>query len=241
MAWFGRRRGNILKLVLLPGMDGTGELFEEFVSYLNVDNLIVSLPQTGFQDHLSLAIAIEGQLPSEDFVLLAESFSGGIVPELLKRKPTHIKGVIFVASFLSCPNKFLVSLAKRLPLKALALAPLSNLMQKYLLLGPSASNTLISKFVNVTQSISEQVLKSRLEVMCHQRLPSEKFDISVVYIQAKSDRLISSQKSRELRKIFETIKYVEIDGPHFILQAKPQESSLLVEEAIKLILNQGQY
>lgn len=226
-----------MKLVLLPGMDGTGDLFEEFLSYYDGENLVIPLPQDGPQDHLSLARAIEMQLPNEDFILLAESFSGGIVPELLKRSLANIKGVIFVASFLSCPNRYLLPIVKVLPLKALASAPLSKIGHKFLLLGQHASEALLLKFITVIKSIPEHILKSRLAVMSQQRLPQGNFEVPTVYIQAMSDRLIMPRKSRELCNLFKNIEYIEIDGPHFVLQAKPKESSQLVSKAVALIIN----
>lgn len=226
-----------MKLVLLPGMDGTGELFSDFVSNFDGETVVISLPQSGPQEHEFLAKAIERKLPNEDYILLAESFSGGIVPELLKRNLIHLKGVIFVASFLSCPNRLFLPIAKLLPLQALASAPLSKVAVKYLLLGQDASNTLLSKFVGITKSIPKQVLKNRLKVMSKQRLPLATFDIPSVYVQACSDKLITAQKSRELGKTFKNIRFIEVDGPHFILQAKPKESAHLVAEAIASILN----
>ena len=226
-----------MKLVLLPGMDGTGELFEEFLSYYDCEHLVISLPENGPQDHLSLAKSLEKQLPKEDYILLAESFSGGIVPELLKQDFTHLKGVIFVASFLSCPNKYLLPIAKVLPIKKLASAPLSKISHKFLLLGKDASKALLSKFIKVTKSIPNHILKSRLAVMSQQTLPSETFDVPTVYIQALLDRLISPRKSREFRTVFRNIEYIKIDGPHFLLQAKPKESSQAVAKANVLIMN----
>ena len=108
----------ISKLVLLPGMDGTGELFEEFLSNFDGDYIVIPLPQSGSQDHVFLANIIKEQLPTEDFVLLAESFAGGIIPELLRQNNPHLKGVIFIASFLSSPNQLLLSIAKFLPIKS---------------------------------------------------------------------------------------------------------------------------
>jgi alpha-beta hydrolase superfamily lysophospholipase len=237
MVLAGNKKVYILKLVLLPGMDGTGELFEEFLSYHDGEHLVISLPQNGPQDHSSLAQSLENQLPKEDYILLAESFSGGIVPELLKQEPINMKGVIFVASFLSCPNRYLLPIAKMLPIKALASAPLSQIGHKFLLLGQDASKALLSKFIKVTKSIPDHVLKSRLNVMSQQRLPLTVFDIPAVYIQALSDRLIASRKSRELSNVFKNIEYIEIDGPHFLLQAKPKESSQAVAKANVLIMN----
>ena len=237
MVLTGNKKVYILKLVLLPGMDGTGELFEEFLSYHDGEHLVISLPQNGPQDHSSLAKSLEIQLPKEDYILLAESFSGGIVPELLKQDLTNMKGVIFVASFLSSPNRYLLPIAKILPIKALASAPLSKIGHKFLLLGQDASNALLSKFIKVTKSIPDHILKSRLAVMSQQGLPLATFDVPTVYIQALSDRLISPRKSRELSNVFRNIEYIEIDGPHFLLQAKPKESSQIVAKAIASIIN----
>jgi pimeloyl-ACP methyl ester carboxylesterase len=231
----------ISKLVLLPGMDGTGELFEEFLSNYDGDYLVIPLPKSGPQDHASLAKFIKEQLPAEDYILLAESFSGGIVPELIKLSPTHLKGLIFVASFISSPNQFLLSIAKLLPIKVLASAPLSTIFHKFLFVGQGASKELLSKFITITKSIPDLVLNSRLEVMSQQRLPITTSDIPSIYIQALTDRLISSKKGQEFTKVFINIEYIEIEGPHFILQSQPKESARLITEAISLILKNSRY
>ncbi len=220
-------------LVLLPGLNGTGELFAEFLSYYDGDNLVISLPESGPQDHATLANIINQQLPNESYILLAESFSGGIVPELLKLNPTHIKGVIFVASFLSSPRNHLIGLAKLLPIKALVSLPLSNIAHRLLFLGQEATKPLLSKFVNVIKSIPKQVLSNRLEVMKRLQLPETTFDIPTIYIRALSDRLISPKKSQEIANIFNRVKFIEIEGPHFILQAKPKETAELIQSLIQ--------
>lgn len=222
-------------------MDGTGELFAEFLSYYDGDHLVLSLPQFSPQEYADLAGIINKQLPAEGYILLAESFAGGIVSELLKLNSSNMKGVIFVASFLSSPNKYLLQIAKRLPIKALASAPLSNIVYKAIFLGPGASKKLLSKFVKVIKSIPEHVLKSRLEVMSHQRLPEMTFGIPAIYIRALSDRLIPSQKGREFNKVFIDIEYITIEGPHFILQTKPKECSRLITEAISSLLTKDRH
>jgi alpha-beta hydrolase superfamily lysophospholipase len=214
-------------------MDGTGELFEAFLSNFDRDYVVIPLPQSGSQDYAFLANLIKDKLPTEDYILLAESFSGGIVPELLKQNNRHMKGIIFVASFLSSPNKYLLPIAKLLPIKALASAPLSTIFHKFLFVGQAASKELLSKFVKVTKSIPDQVLKNRLEVIRQVRLPTTTFNIPTIYIQALSDRLISSKKGREFTKVFTNIEYMEIEGPHFILQAQPKEAALLVNKLIQ--------
>jgi len=231
----------ISTLVLLPGMNGTGELFAEFLSYYDGDHLVISLPESGPQDHANLANVINKQLPNEDYILLAESFSGGIVPELLKLNLTQMKGVIFVASFLSSPRGYLIGLAKLLPIKTLASLPLSNIVHRLLFLGQEATKPLLSTFANVIKSIPKQVLSSRLEVMKRQQLPQVTFNIPAIYIQALSDRLISPKKSQEVAYVFKHVEFVEIEGPHFILQAKPRVAARLVTEAVSSIINHNRY
>lgn len=220
-------------LVLLPGMNGTGELFAEFLSYYDGDHLVISLPESGPQDHATLANIINQQLPNESYILLAESFSGGIVPELLKLNPTHIKGVIFVASFLSSPRSYLIWLAKLLPIKALVSLPLSNIAHRFLFLGQEATKENLTKFVKVIKSIPKAVLSNRLEVMKRQQLPEITFDIPLIYIRALSDRLISPNKSQEVAYVFKHVEFVEMEGPHFILQAKPKETAALIQSLIQ--------
>lgn len=50
-------------------MDGTVELFDDFIAQYNSEHLVIQLPQDGPQDHASISKTIEKQLPSEDFVL----------------------------------------------------------------------------------------------------------------------------------------------------------------------------
>jgi len=214
-------------------MDGTGVLFTEFLSHFDGDYLVIPLPSHGPQDHASLAQVIQKQLPQQDYILLAESFSGGIVPELLKLELTHIKGVVFVASFLSSPNKYLLPIAKRLPIKAFASSSISIVFYKLLFFGKGASKVLLSKFVKVIQSIPDEVLKNRLMVMSKQVLPQVTFELPTMYIQAHSDKLISSNKSQEFSKIFNHIEFKKIEGPHFVIQTKPKECALVINQFIQ--------
>jgi hypothetical protein len=45
-------------------MDGTGELFSDFLSNFDGETAVISLPQSGPQKHEFLAKAIESKLPN---------------------------------------------------------------------------------------------------------------------------------------------------------------------------------
>ena len=65
-----------LTLLLLPGMDGTGELFADFVKLLPswIEPHVVSYPRDQRLSYDQLLPILESALPSnESFVMLAES------------------------------------------------------------------------------------------------------------------------------------------------------------------------
>lgn len=65
-------------LVLLPGMDGTGELFQPFLSCLPVSErtLIIRYPSATEMSYDELEAYVLDHLPNQPFTLIAESFLG---------------------------------------------------------------------------------------------------------------------------------------------------------------------
>lgn len=84
-------------LVLLPGLDGTGELFDPLVRELGPDLSIrvVRYPQDpglGYKELLQFAR--DALPPTEPLVLLGESFSGPIAIQLSAERPDQVRGLI---------------------------------------------------------------------------------------------------------------------------------------------------
>jgi len=225
-----------LKLVLLPGMDGTGELFKEFVTYYDAKYVIISFPNDGSQSYEELSKYVLSKLPEENHIILAESFSGGLVPQLLKSENKHIKGVIFVASFLSCPRPFLVRLARLLPVKSLAKLPGANYLHKMLFLGWSVSRNTISKFKSVINSLPASTLSNRLnsiQRLSAQNLPT--YTLPCFYLRPSNDLLVPKSKVSEIRGIFKNFSIRSVSGSHFILQSSPEASVSEVEQVVQHI------
>ncbi|MGH1429389.1 MAG: serine aminopeptidase domain-containing protein [Arenicella sp.] len=222
-----------MKIVLLPGLDGTGNLFSSLINELpDHDCEVIPLPTTCSQDYPSITTAITEKLPTEDFILIAESFSGPIGATLVKKDIHNLKGIIFVATFLSTPQKLLVDIARHLPLKHLSRFPFSKYWIKLLFLGAHANNDLLNSFLRTIQSLPSKVIKDRLRAISFLSINKQESSFPCRYIQAKNDKLISPKKAIEFHSYFHNIVTKTIDGPHFILQAKPKESALMVSEFI---------
>jgi pimeloyl-ACP methyl ester carboxylesterase len=87
-----------MKLVLLPGMDGTGDLFAPFIEALGDDIKVdvVRYPHEGGQSYAEFTARVLPSLPSEPYVLLAESFSGPIALAVAATAPQNLCGLILL-------------------------------------------------------------------------------------------------------------------------------------------------
>jgi pimeloyl-ACP methyl ester carboxylesterase len=222
-----------MKLILLPGLDGTGQLFKGFLQRYPGNAQVVPLPDDGPQDHPSLAQRILPQLPEEDFVLLAESYSGLIAVHLMAMGLAQLKGVIFVASFLKSPNPWLLRLGAILPLERPPSGPIPSYLYRALILGRQASDTLIQEFLQVITQVPARLLKQRIQVMYGLQAPHFETDIPIFYLQAQNDRLIGRDCWRDFKQHFPAAERYPIDGPHLLLQSQPQATASLVAKLVR--------
>lgn len=231
-----------LKLIFLSGMDGTGKLFEGVISHLNdFDCEVITYSTTTAQDYQTLTNQVKNQLPDQDFVLIAESFSGPIAAELAKDNVAKgLKAIIFVATFLSPPNRFLLATSRIFPLKFMSKLPGSKFIQQKLFFGEYATNKILNLFNETVNGITTRTLKERIKAMQYVKFESSTIDVSAAYLLPLSDRLVPKAKAREFQNYFSNIEILEMDGPHFILQAKPKESANLICNFLDSLNQRGQ-
>lgn len=101
--------GGLMRLVMMPGMDGTGDLFARFEHALGgrMATRIVRYPAIESRYEVLRACAREALPKGEDFVLLGESFSGPLAIELAAEKPRGLRGLILVCSYARTPRPLL--------------------------------------------------------------------------------------------------------------------------------------
>ena len=223
-----------MNIVLIPGLDGTGELFAELIPHLGDNEIqIIDLPQQGDQSYEFLCAYVVQKLPKRDFILVAESFSGPIGALLAKSGLVHMKGIVFVARFLTPPNKALISIAKLLPIKQLLRFPFSSLVVRYLMLGQSASETAAQRFFQILSNIPNAVLKARLSTVQNFTFNDCEISVPAIYIRAEKDKLVPKNKCFEFENHFINLKIQTISGPHFILQSSPKQCAEIISQAFK--------
>jgi pimeloyl-[acyl-carrier protein] methyl ester esterase len=79
------------RLVLLPGLDGTGELFAPFIDELGeIRSQVIAYPADRAMNYAEHESCARSQLPmDEDFVLLGESFSGPVSIAIAAAPPAN--------------------------------------------------------------------------------------------------------------------------------------------------------
>ena len=191
-------------LVLLPGMDGTGELFEPFVSALGprVRTVVIRYPRSVSLGYEELVAFARNELPVDDeFVILGESFSGPIAVSLAAQAPANLRGLILCASFLRCP----------LPWPSL-LKPLSHLLRFDImpasvlsipLLGPFGNPEARHLLAKALSTVHASVLRSRIRSVIAVDVCEEATSVSVpcLLLQASMDWLVPKRAAKVIREM----------------------------------------
>jgi pimeloyl-ACP methyl ester carboxylesterase len=215
----------ITRLVLLPGMHGTAELFSEFMSRMPEPKHIEALhyPTDACLSYAQLLGTVESCVPTtEPYILLAESFSAPLAIQFAGTNPPNLRGLILCAGSLIAP------LAFRFPLPKV-------FVSRYLV-GPDAPESLHASVRAAIRSVKPAVFAARFKqvLAVDARLALSRVSVPILYIQALHDRMVGRASLEEIRAIKPQIEVARIDGPHLILQRGPPQAA----EAVAVFIRQ---
>ncbi len=218
-----------MKVVLLPGLDGTGRLFDPLVQAFSasVDVQIISYEADEKASYEELVSQVWDALPSEEFVLVAESFSGVIAYEIGLRQPKYLKHIIFVATFLQSPRPLLLPWIFS---KYMLLKWIPDFVVKLFFLGRSVSQETLGLFQKTLTCVDRDVLFSRLMLIRKLQLKKEPLMIASTYIEAREDMLVPNHSVETFKMVCKKLDVLCLKGPHLLLQASPKESAEVLEE-----------
>src|SRR5215469_15648461 len=223
----GTEDGSKLRLVLLPGMDGTGELFASFLNVLPawIQPEVIRYPPRERLSYTDLLPSVRNTLPkSEPFVLLAGSFSTPIAIRLAAEAPSNLKALVICAGFIESPIGGLTSVWVSLLAPVLFQFPPPTLAIRTLLVGKDASVELVRSTRAAISSVSPGVLLSRLRdvLECDEAAQLAMVAAPLLYIRANQDHLVGQSSIDAIRRVKSSVTIAQIDGPHFIVQRKAE-------------------
>jgi pimeloyl-[acyl-carrier protein] methyl ester esterase len=229
-----------VQLVLLPGMDGTGTLFEPIKQALepHFSLQIITYPEHEILGYKELEEHIQPFITSRRFVLLGESFSGPLAISIAAKRPPGLCGVILCCSFARNPRPNLVFLRGLLSLWFSRQIPPYALTQLAtpMLLGGLANQYIKALLKNALRKVSPAVINHRAqEVLAVDVIEKLKLlDVPLMYLRAAQDRVVPLEAAKLIAQAHGSMKLVTIDGPHCLLQVSPNPSA----QAIKAFCDQ---
>jgi pimeloyl-ACP methyl ester carboxylesterase len=230
----------MITLVLLPGMDGTGTLFEPFVAALGSEFTVkvVRYPTTEPMRYAELEAFTRAALPgNEPFVILGESFSGPIAVSLAASCPSQVKGLILCCTFVRNPRPAFSSLGPLARVLPLAVAPAGIL--SFMLLGAFSTAALRSALARAVAQVSPSVLRARLQAVLSVNVSAKlaALKVPVLYLRASHDRVVPSSASELVSQSYPNVKVVQVEGPHCLLQAAASESAQVIRGFLREVQN----
>ncbi len=195
-----------------------------------MNSTIVSYPTDRPLGYSELREFVRSFLPTEEpFVLLGESFSGPIAISLASEQLPRLRAVVLVCSFAKLPGLPLVGTLLRLA-SALPFWRAPTPLMALVLLGRFRSTPVKAALKRAIKPVTPAVWRARLsavlavdETSCLCRI-----QIPVLYLRASEDRVVFSTASEVICEHMPRTKVIEVEGPHFLLQAKPKESAAAV-------------
>jgi pimeloyl-[acyl-carrier protein] methyl ester esterase len=221
----------MVAIVLLPGMDGSGSLFDDFIAALppNVEAVVVKYPPDVALDYSELEVLAKAALPTQrPFLLVGESFSGPIAVSLAASNPAGLRGVVLVCSFVRSPifaPRWFQPLLSVLPVRFIPVR-----LAAAVLLGQFRSPALCARLRSAIARVRPEVWQARLRAVLSADVTMRlaKVQVPVLYLRAAQDRVVPRSASELISHFLPKVRVVELESPHFLLQARPTEAAAQV-------------
>jgi len=211
-------------LILLPGLDGSGQLFEPLINELPsaLTAHALSYPSEGDQTYDELLTHVRPALPkAEPFLLLGWSFSGPLALMVAASPPSNLRGVILCASFESNPHPALGWLAP------IATPPLFRAFpffsQAKALLGGYSNPVMRRQLAEAHAQAGPAALAKRTRQVL--RLPhtdlAKNCKVPILYLAGTRDAVVPRRNAAAIKRSAPTAQIVDIPGPHLLLLTHP--------------------
>jgi pimeloyl-[acyl-carrier protein] methyl ester esterase len=172
---------------------------------------------------------------SPPFVLMAESFSTPLAIRIAGENPANLQGLILCAGFATSPVHGATRRVAQLLGPLIMRVTLPEAAIRGWLLGRDAPSEMVETARIVMASVRPAVLSARLQAIlaCDVRDDLRRIAVPIMYLQARHDRLVGPRCLEGIRRIRQEVRAVVVDGPHFLLQAKPRQTAEIVTEFLE--------
>ena len=228
-----------VSLVLLPGLDGTGRLFDPLIRQLPkwINPVVVSYPKDQPYGYLDLMKIVSKSLPEDtDFAILGESFSGPLSIMIASQRPKKLIGLILCATFVKNPFRFLPSWASYFSVSPIYLLWPATIKLRAVL-SKGKYGELVQMALKAIKSVKPKVISARVKAIFNVNVEHDlvKINVPVLYMRSRKDYLIKKHNVETIKRLKREMEVIDIDTHHFLLQMEPEKSAEEITKFIKTI------
>ena len=211
-------------VVLLPGMDGTAELFAPLREVWDAQ---VPLHPVRYDPADATARYPDRpvDLPDGPLVLVGESFSGPIAMQLARDE--RVVGLVLCCTFATSPVPRCLRLATSVAVAAPVITPPALAVRRFMV-GRDADDGLVSLVRRAIDEVPAATFRRRvrdvLTVDAREALGAIRCPVLV--LSASNDWLVPRRCTDELLALRPDAEHVSLQGPHLLLQARPRAAAL---------------
>ena len=212
-----------MRAVLLPGLEGTGQLFKWFKDSAppGFTCIAAHYPPNQVLDYDGcMSLVLRDFVPQSRFILVAESFSGPVAILAGSQRPPGLVAVVLC-------NTFAVSPAwhgfANLPWTAMLSLGISWFTIGLHLTGFRRAREFSGPIRDANRRVEPFVCAARMRAVLTVDVRSQLAALScpVLYLRGVRDRLVSSRSVRRIVEARPGIQVAQLDGPHLLLQVQP--------------------
>lgn len=216
------------RVVLLPGMHGTGDFMAGLLASLPPQRRahVITYPNDRPMGYRDLTALVRSQLPDGPFVIVGESFGGPIAIELAATN-ANVRGLVLAGSF--CRNPWPSGLSPFA--RPFGKGWLPQKVLEPVLFGFDAAPVLVQRLTRILADVPDSVMRKRVvEVLTvDQRKNLARVTCPVMSLHGRSDWLVRSKCVAEVRAIRPNATVHWFDAAHVVLGTKPVESAEAIE------------
>ena len=208
-------------IIILPGMDGTGELLRALADQLALHRPVqlLAYPRDEPLSYAQLTTYVVERAPTRPFVILGESFSGPIAIEVAATDPRAV-GLVLASSFARhpLPSQF-VAFTRLLDLRWLPKRIIARA-----LMGSTATPEFTARLHQVLAALPHEILQFRarevLRVDKRNRL--SEITCPVLCLHGRFDYLVNRRQVDEIVTAQPRCQVHWLDSSHMLLATHPE-------------------
>jgi pimeloyl-ACP methyl ester carboxylesterase len=221
-----------VRLILLPGLDGSGRLFRRLIERLpeSVEPIVVGYPPD-LSSYSALLPIVRAAFPTDEpFVILAESYSGPLAVMACSKRPKNLAGMVLAATFVRSPCPYWISRLAWIIREPLLRWIAPTLVPRVLLGHWLESSSLVA---DVREAISgSRVLAARIREVLQVDVTADlaQIDTPILYLAGGRDAVVKRSSVRLIQRYAQRIRVVTVDAPHLVLQVAPEVAAREISE-----------